>query len=1182
MAIPIIKGGSAELPSQSLEDRFVRQEEEVAPQQPASSPASSGILQDIANTTPEQIAEITQAASGLAPDLINPEQQSNDDRFLVPDMATNAQTGNQRYRRVTPPVRKQELSVAAQSEAGGNIRSRAKTLFKNVNHGNLGLNLTALGNAAYPLTQGKSPVSGPALADAIAETADGNIVAAISRADAIIESESGMKIPNLMYTQIASAIVEDVFGGNMESTVDPVSEAMGDTSVPKEGVNQTLTLAEGNGQIGNRIHLEYQRRNRQAMISQGVPETDPMVQALASPDKLNRKEAETLGAAFKQLWADSNPTLVTTSTDPNTRQKVYTLSAEGEAAIKEGELDRKKLFPRQIVRPQKTPNQMVDTDVGKNVVRAVSGGNSGQKMGKIIDEAINNLGQVGHVVDKQRMKILYSTALATLLSNDHTTWQAEINNVGQSRMNKFNAAAKMQERRMENNPQLNEELYIPQENINNLMDKLAQEVQALAQDRNGINYLTYNVQGFQGRLTPQQSFFNPVTSKAVRFATRAPVGAIIRPGNRQEKNLRQMYAMILLSKVKDSAGNTITDAGDTFLPRQREVMLKARESELYGYGKRLQQALEMTDAQYEAVSEAIANGVPLDSPQFPQFNQLSLDPNSDYDSMIIKMIKDKKEDGPLLMDTLIDFAKYVDFKRNYPKDKQFISYVNAYMDGKTNGPASQGMQMGEINMAYYTGVLRARGNRTTLLDDGDIRDRLMGLANESIDSGWSNISEDLFPQLNDVARAVFNNRDLAKLTIMTYGYGKEIESFVTDIEEVLEVMNQKLLEDPESSYAPSLSIVDSTMSRRDLAKVLLEKYSVSLEGIMTPASREARSIMRAAAALHAAMNEPFIIYGPTGMAINIGGESSTGYDEASMSTFKSIVGPKNVQGAFSPVFVEGVQVERAKTNVAHYETETTASAVRNRTNSDGSIEGTPGEFAYGGSVVAPIQAVDAATVAMTASGKSWDRMNKASNGNAYLLTIYDAFKVDANGYDVALEEINLNWMDATLEWSYLEQARNSLTKATKRFEEKMKGRNPDDKLTVNERVYMDWMLKVSTAASGNLYMANLWGRMSKLTNISDKVRTEAQLRDDKIRMSKVVVLEMKKVGYDPFNPPNEPTVQQLKTFKGLLRNELNLISRLPKVISSTNQAKKDLKKEILKNGYTTESGRTIPLQYYAH
>ncbi|MDB4351824.1 hypothetical protein OAB94_01985 [Flavobacteriaceae bacterium] len=1166
MAIPVIKGGSAELPSQTLEDRFATTEQ-VPPQQEAPAPQSTGILQDIADTTPEQIAAITQVdASELTPDLIIPEQQGNDNRFLVPDMATRAQTDNQRYNRITP-VQPPKVTVAAQSEAGGNIRSRAKTLVQNVNSGNLGLNLTGLGTPAYELTKGDSPVSGPALSDAIAESSEGNIVAAISRSDAIVESEGGMKIPNPMYTQIASAIIEDTFGGNLDNTLDPLAEAMGDPSVPVESPNKTLTHAEGNAQIGNRIHLEYQRRKRQAMISQGAPEADPQVQALASPDKLPRKEAETLGAAFKQLWADSNPTLVTRAVDPKTRQIVYGLTAEGEAAIKEGELDRKKIFPRQIVRPQKVPNQMAGTDVGKNVVRAVSGGKSGQRMGRIINQAIDNLGQVGHVVDKQRMKILYSTVLATLATSNHKTWQAEINNVGQSRMDKFNAAAKMQERKLANNPELREELYSPEENINNLFDKLAQEVQSLAQERNGINYLTYNVQGFQGRLTPQQSYFNPVTSKAVRFATRSPNPSIIRPGNRQEKNLRQMYAMILLSKVKDSQGNTITDAGDTFLPAQREVMLKARESELYGYGKRLAQALEMTDAQYEAVSEAIANGVPLDSPQFPQFNQLSLDPNSDYDSMIIKMIKDKGEDGLLLMDTLIDFSKYVDFKRNYPNDKQFISYVNAYMDGKTNGPASQGMQMGEISTAFLTGVLRARGNRSTLLDDGDIRDKLMGLANQSIESGWENISEDLFPQLNDVARAVFSNRDLAKLTIMTYGYGKEMESFVTDIEEVLEVLNEKLIQDSESSYGPSLSIIDSTMSRRDLAKVLLEKYKGAIEGVMTADSIESRSIMRAVAALHAAMNEPFIIKGPTGMDIHIGGESSTGYDAASKSTYKSR----------SPETGDMV-----KTTVAHYETETTAAATRNRTNPDGTIEGTPGEFAYGGSVVAPIQAVDAATVAMTASGKSWDRAGKASNGNPFLLTIYDAFKVDANGYDVFLEEINLNWMDATLDWSYLEQARNSLTEATKRFEEKMKGRKPDDKLTDNEKVYMDWMLKVSPAASGNMYMANLWGRMSKLTGTAGKVRTEEQLREDSIRMSRVMVAEMKKVGYDPYNPPSEPTVNQLKTFKGLLRNELNLHSRLPDLIERTNSNKVALRKELLMNGYKTESGRRIPFQYYAH
>ena len=89
--------------------------------------------------------------------------------------------------------------------------------------------------------------------------------------------------------------------------------------------------------------------------------------------------------------------------------------------------------------------------------------------GRIINQAIDNLGQVGHVVDKQRMKILYSTVLATLATSNHKTWQAEINNVGQSRMDKFNAAAKMQERKLANNPELREELYSPEENINNLL-----------------------------------------------------------------------------------------------------------------------------------------------------------------------------------------------------------------------------------------------------------------------------------------------------------------------------------------------------------------------------------------------------------------------------------------------------------------------------------------------------------------------------------------------------------------------------------------------------------------------------------------------------------------------------------------------------------------------------------------
>ena len=42
-----------------------------------------------------------------------------------------------------------------------------------------------------------------------------------------------------------------------------------------------------------------------------------------------------------------------------------------------------------------------------------------------------------------------------------------------------------------------------------------------------------------------------------------------------------------------------------------------------------------------------------------------------------------------------------------------------------------------------------------------------------------------------------------------------------------------------------------------------------------------------------------------------------------------------------------------------------------------------------------------------------------SGGNPYMHTIYDAFKADANGFDVVVEEVNKNWMEAASKWSYL-------------------------------------------------------------------------------------------------------------------------------------------------------------------
>ena len=63
-------------------------------------------------------------------------------------------------------------------------------------------------------------------------------------------------------------------------------------------------------------------------------------------------------------------------------------------------------------------------------------------------------------------------------------------------------------------------------------------------------------------------------------------------------------------------------------------------------------------------------------------------------------------------------------------------------------------------------------------------------------------------------------------------------------------------------------------------------------------------------------------------------------------------------------------------------------------------ENRTGMQAVNTSVVTPPQSTDAAVVATTYSGPSMARLDSASNGNPYAFPIYDAFKMDANGFDV--------------------------------------------------------------------------------------------------------------------------------------------------------------------------------------
>ena len=94
-----------------------------------------------------------------------------------------------------------------------------------------------------------------------------------------------------------------------------------------------------------------------------------------------------------------------------------------------------------------------------------------------------------------------------------------------------------------------------------------------------------------------------------------------------------MYAMMLVPgmrkwderKAKWDADPQFKGA-DLDLPATREAKLEASSPKLKQWGDRLSSLLSMSDAELEAVQQAIEQGVAIDDPNFPPFQGLGLRP----------------------------------------------------------------------------------------------------------------------------------------------------------------------------------------------------------------------------------------------------------------------------------------------------------------------------------------------------------------------------------------------------------------------------------------------------------------------------------------------------------------------------------------------------------------------------
>ena len=337
-------------------------------------------------------------------------------------------------------------------------------------------------------------------------------------------------------------------------------------------------------------------------------------------------------------------------------------------------------------------------------------------------------------------------------------------------------------------------------------------------------------------------------------------------------------------------------------------------------------------------------------------------------------------------------------------------------------------------------------------------------------------------------------------------------------------------------------------------------YGPALADVMSREALATRAIMRSSAVLHAATNTLMSIEGPTGLPLNFGRDMQKA-GEAQETNYW-------LRGG-------GIKGGEQQITAYHQVSEPTSAAARTYASPDTEAKSVPGDFAYGGSVVGPVQALDASTVAQTASGKSWNRLKQASGNNPYLHTIYDAFKADAMGFDVILEEVNQNWLDTSMRWSYLKETRKSTLETMENWRKEINKRKPDDKLSDNERAYMDFILKQEFNAEGKPSMKNYF---TKIGTAGDFERKKIKHYDAFKEMAK----NMASVGYDWTDPPAQPNVRQLKMFVETLNKQLNIYKRMDGAIDFTEKQKKELRKEIMEQGYKTRSGRRIALQYYAH
>ena len=132
------------------------------------------------------------------------------------------------------------------------------------------------------------------------------------------------------------------------------------------------------------------------------------------------------------------------------------------------------------------------------------------------------------------------------------------------------------------------------------------------------------------------------------------------------------------------------------------------------------------------------------------------------------------------------------------------------------------------------------------------------------------------------------------------------------------------------------------------------------------------------------------------------------------------------------------------------------------------------------------------------------------------------------------------------------------------WREKNKNRPPNDKLTPNERLYMDWMTSIIPDADGRPTMKNFVNKIKKVKqyDADDSKANHAMA----VKVSHKLASQLAGVGYNVNNPPEVATAAHQRVFVNFLINEMGLSMKFSQMIARTNKNKMELRKRIRASG----------------